>query len=444
MSSSDTCSRFTGLKNLFDSLPLSKFPHPKTAVDAGNEVNKAGVVETTADTRLRDVVSLLLKHNISSCPVRKADHKNIDGKWIDTYCGVVDLLDIVAFVLNIMKMTSKWGKGFEAVLEAVVQFAEHTVSDVMAASPVVAFQPIEESASLSDALKLLGKDRYHRAIVIDPKTERLSNIVTQSSMLEFVLKLNESNEAINAFCSQTLLDLGLGRPQKLITIPLSHKAVDAFHLIHKHRVTGIPVVDSNGRLVGNVSARDIRSMVGSVDKFDRLFDTLSEFLEDIQVDKQKGNNNPNLASPKASTSASSTGPTTPVSTSPAPANGSSTSPSPSPFAPASASPASSSASTAESKNDGAWSLPPAYTAQPWDSLLDVIRQLVTRRIHRVYITDDEGKISSVVTVTDILRVFAEGAVGPHQHPRNSISRHMDKGESPAEETNNNSNSNPST
>src|SRR5262249_42997 len=156
-----------------------------------------------SDTRLRDVVSLLLKHNISSCPVRKADMKEKDGKWIDTYMGVVDLLDIVAFVLSIMKTTSKGGKGFEAVLEAVVQFAERTVQEVMNASPLVAFQPLEDNATIMDAIRLLGKDRYHRAIVIDPKTKRLENIITQSSMITHIAAQMEENPDLAKFCSQT-------------------------------------------------------------------------------------------------------------------------------------------------------------------------------------------------------------------------------------------------
>ncbi len=410
-----TGDRFKDLQGFFQTFKLSQFPHPKTpaANEDPDHVNRrSGVVETTSDARLRDVVSVLLKHNISSCPVRRADHKNIEGKWIDTYMGVVDLLDIVAFVLSIMKTTSKWGKGFEAVLEAVVQFAEHTVEDVMKASPTVAFQPIEESASLYDTLKLLGKDRYHRAIVIDPVTERLSNIVTQSSMLNFI-NSNLENPAIKAFCAQTVEELGLAKPQKMVCVPITNKAVDAFYMIQKHRVTGVPIINKDGTLVGNVSARDIRSMVGSPDKFDRLFDSLSEFLVDIQTDKK---------------TASVTGAPIALTPSPPPSSSSSS-------APASAFGSSTSSSSSEEKSSAskapvdptAWSIPMAVTITPRDTLAGVIRLLAAKRIHRVYImgTDaDSGKEKpvGVVTLTDVLRTFADGALGPNEHPRNSISQ----------------------
>jgi CBS domain-containing protein len=46
-------------------------------------------------------------------------------------------------------------------------------------------------------------------------------------------------------------------------------------------VSGVPVVDANGAIVGNISARDVRSMVNRPAVFERIYDTVTEFLSAI-------------------------------------------------------------------------------------------------------------------------------------------------------------------
>lgn len=380
-----------GLQTQFSSLKLSALP--KNTVRSADANKDTGVIETTTDTRLRDVVSLMLKNNISSCPVRRSEFKDVhSGDFEKVYFGVIDLLDIVAFVLSILKTTASWGKGFEAVLEAVVQFAEHTVQDVLDASPSIQFQPILSTATADAALALLGKDRFHRVVVINSETRALETIVTQSSMAAFLHSKVTSDPVFAAFAAQPLSAFGLGAEQRVVSVPLTHKAVDAFHLIQKHRVTGVPVVDRYGSLIGNVSARDIRSMVGSPDKFDRLFDSLGEFLVDIQADKADRAATPTpgaapaphvtapaagatpqqqLASPTKSALAS---PFAPQSGKPSPARRLSASHT-EPAAPAPAPAAA-----------GRWALPEAICVEPSTTLADTLALLVTKRIHRVYIT----------------------------------------------------------
>jgi CBS domain-containing protein len=413
--SSASASLLAGLQKQFASLTLADLPKLLTQSSDANKVT--GVIETTTDARLRDVVSLLLKNNISSCPVRKAEYKDsAESDFEKIYFGVIDLLDIVAFVLSILKTTASWGKGFEAVLEAVVQFAEHTVQDVLDASPAIQFQPIPSTATLGAALTLLGKDRFHRVVVIDPATGKLESIVTQSSMAAYLYSKVKSDPIFGAFATQPLSAFGLTSEQKIVSVPLTHKAVDAFHLIQKHRVTGVPVVDNHGSLVGNVSARDIRSMVGSPDKFDRLFDSLGEFLSDIQADKTSGAvpvaSRLSHASSPASTGAAAASVQSPVKSLA------------SPFAPQSGKPSSSPsrspAIAAPAAGAGKWALPEAISVAPSATLSETLETLVDRGIHRVYITrpapsavDASVEIRQpvgVVTLTDVMRAFAEGVV----------------------------------
>lgn len=45
-------------------------------IPVGKLATPVEIIECYADTRLKDVVTLLLKNNISSCPVRKTEYKD--------------------------------------------------------------------------------------------------------------------------------------------------------------------------------------------------------------------------------------------------------------------------------------------------------------------------------------------------------------------------------
>jgi len=57
------------------------------------------------------------------------------------------------------------------------------------------------------------------------------------------------------------------------------KAIDAFNIIHDKRVTGLAVVDQTGRLIGNVSATDLRNIGADINLISRVFKSVEEFLK---------------------------------------------------------------------------------------------------------------------------------------------------------------------
>jgi len=424
---------FAALRAFLTGIQAKDYPAPR----------EGSVVETTSDTSLRDVVALLLKHNISSCPVRREDCKGKVGPWSELYVGVIDLLDIVAFVQQIMQATSKWGRGFETVLEAVMQFGEHTAGEVLAKRTTMAYVTLNDDATLADVVSKLGPGRVHRVIILDSKTGELRNIITQSSMVSFIGRSIASNPSLASFANLKLASVGLGLPRRLATIPLTDKAIDAFKVIQTYRVTGVPVVNDREELVGNVSARDIRSMVGGPEKFDRLFDSLSEFLAEIRADRRESSQPPspvpakssgsNPSTPKRTLSASGSpfAPLTPstdtASAAPLPAVTSTPVklsepiPASTPASPPTVVFTQSATPETESKVEP-WELPPAITSTADVSVSEILESLLKYKVHRIYIVEtkesrkplspNEGDPSkkpiSVVTLTDILQLFANG------------------------------------
>lgn len=172
------------------------------------------------------------------------------------YLGLVDILDIVAFVIEMNKTVGKWGPGFEAVLETLIQFSEHSVADVINSGPGIAFQSVPSTANVHDCLVLLGKDRFHRVVVLDAETNRMTQIITQSSMARYLASIISQSDVLSAFVTKSLTDLNLGKIHRVISLQSNAKAIDAFNVIQRSRVTGVPVVDASGTLVGTLGYID--------------------------------------------------------------------------------------------------------------------------------------------------------------------------------------------
>jgi len=139
------------------------------------------------------------------------------------------------------------------------------------------------NSTLLDVMLFLGKYKFSRAIVVD--SEKMVNMITQSQIIR-ILKANLSNPDVAAVASQSVSSLGLAAPKEVVSVALKAKAVDAFTLIHQKQISGVPVLGADGSIVGTITARDIRSMVGVPAMFERMYDTVEEFLQVIQTESK--------------------------------------------------------------------------------------------------------------------------------------------------------------
>jgi CBS domain-containing protein len=57
------------------------------------------------------------------------------------------------------------------------------------------------------------------------------------------------------------------------------------------------------------------------------------------------------------------------------------------------------------------------TCRPKDTVETVMEKMVTNRVHRVYVVDDQGRPSNVITMTTIMRVFSTPSENIHQGGR---------------------------
>lgn len=76
----------------------------------------------------------------------------------------------------------------------------------------------------------------------------------QSDILQYLAR----NHPINDLKYLTVGDLGLGTRGNVISMSVHAQAMHAFYLMHFHKVSAVAIVSSDGTLLANLSASDIR------------------------------------------------------------------------------------------------------------------------------------------------------------------------------------------
>jgi len=147
------------------------------------------------------------------------------------------------------------------------------------------FKPVKLASPLADVAALLGAhERLHRVPVVgeDGKCVR---IVSQSAILKFIAD-HRDEAALDI--AQTLEGINLGL-KSVITVAASNSAKEAFGVIEKANLSGIGVVDEEGKLIANTSAQDIKAIVldrGQLSLEEPVMDYLSA-IRQIKVEAKE-------------------------------------------------------------------------------------------------------------------------------------------------------------
>jgi len=211
------------------------------------------VVELNSSIEPSKGFEVLFENSILSAPVYDQDSKH--------YIGFLDLRDLVSSVVfNIENKTQlhshlSWSHALGVGL-AKLQSAQDAITCKYLAKRNQ-FIPVELTSTLYDVGSILAKG-LHRVPVVN-KEGKCIYIVSQSSIIEY-LGRHLTDKELKEEGLQTVQDLGLAF-KKVTSIDMNHLAVDAFGIMDKHRLSGIAVVDKQGRLIGNTSASDLKLFI---------------------------------------------------------------------------------------------------------------------------------------------------------------------------------------
>nr|XP_012230181.1 PREDICTED: dentin sialophosphoprotein [Linepithema humile]XP_012230189.1 PREDICTED: dentin sialophosphoprotein [Linepithema humile]XP_012230198.1 PREDICTED: dentin sialophosphoprotein [Linepithema humile]XP_012230207.1 PREDICTED: dentin sialophosphoprotein [Linepithema humile]XP_012230216.1 PREDICTED: dentin sialophosphoprotein [Linepithema humile] len=119
--------------------------------------------------------------------------------------------------------------------------------------PLVSIGP---DASLYEAIKTLIQNRIHRLPVIDPDTGNVLYILTHKRLLRFLfLYIHELPKP--SFTNKTLRELRIGTFENIETATEETSIILALKKFVERRVSALPIVDSEGKLVNIYSKFDV-------------------------------------------------------------------------------------------------------------------------------------------------------------------------------------------
>lgn len=132
-----------------------------------------------------------------------------------------------------------------------------TVSYLAARNPMV--KPVTKDTPLLEICKVMGGRHKHRVPITEEDasgTPVCTGIISQSGLVVFI-----ASKCPQGSMDEKMTDAGLGFKKDVVEIVDTESAACAFELLDSKRLSGIAVVDEDGKLIGNTSARDVKIAV---------------------------------------------------------------------------------------------------------------------------------------------------------------------------------------
>lgn len=301
MSSKSAAALLDVVKN-FNAGDVMEFTAQKRVVDYTNErtFNRAeeqdrhppsSVIVIDAKMTPLEAATMLWENNVMGAPVYDADTK--------TYVGMFDARDILSCVIaahhEFLAMGGHHTPGQDTCLPHDVELHHKTQSELMAKAlqnikintkppapgavtvpylaarnPMMPFYTKEET--LLNVCKQLANRRKHRVPITDVSSGApvCTGIISQSGLVAFIC-----SHCPQGSLDETMTDAGLPFRKEVVKINDDASAAKAFELLDSKRLSGLAVVDQDGKLIGNTSARDIKNAVMDAGRTGMDMDILS-------------------------------------------------------------------------------------------------------------------------------------------------------------------------
>jgi len=212
----------------------------------------------------------LLENNILSAPVYDLVAKK--------YTGFLDMKDLISFVVFVDDdQKSNVPNNLQAIITSGCKLFKVPTEGVSCTylSRRNSFHPVSKSDSLLDVCKILAKG-LHRVPVVDDNGE-VVDIISQSSIISFLHKHASQTKHETVL---TIKELHIGT-NAVISATADTKAIDVFRLMDNKKISGVAVVDEEGKLIGNTSGSDLKLFIKTL-SVDILQEPITQFLKKIR------------------------------------------------------------------------------------------------------------------------------------------------------------------
>jgi CBS domain-containing protein len=185
------------------------------------------------------VLNTLTKNHISSAPVLSQDG----------IIGQIDTLDLVTYI------ASKFDNQELKENDVVREMMETPIKNIMNLSGRNKLHTLFSNEHIYQIIRMLAKPNIHRVLLANPNNAKhYDGMVTQSQLLQWIYS---NRDKANEFMNMKVQDLW---PESAGIHWIHEEAslLEAFQLIREKQVSGLAILNKEGKLVGNISASDLK------------------------------------------------------------------------------------------------------------------------------------------------------------------------------------------
>jgi len=146
-------------------------------------------------------------------------------------------------------ITREW-----AHASCIIYFFDTKVSEVMNSSKKNPAAFIPSKTSLQQAVDVMATNHWHRVGIINDKGTLVS-VLSQTQVIQFLA--GKTDWQIGPIAGKTLKELHFGIGD-VISVPSDTSMIDAYIKMLDYSKTGIALVNKNNKIIGNISASDLR------------------------------------------------------------------------------------------------------------------------------------------------------------------------------------------
>eukprot|EP01120_Amphizonella_sp_Union-15-10_P015978 TRINITY_DN8312_c0_g1_i1.p1 TRINITY_DN8312_c0_g1~~TRINITY_DN8312_c0_g1_i1.p1 ORF type:complete len:298 (-),score=52.88 TRINITY_DN8312_c0_g1_i1:87-980(-) len=225
------------------------------------------LVTATDSDKVSDVLQKLIAHKLLSLPVFSEREKR--------FKSFVDIVDIVCHAVNILENSKT--KDYDTLMK-VDAFANERCGSIVIPSFDNQYFSITENDTLRKAIHSMVNLLNVRRMPVLGSGDALVGVLSQSQVINFISKYAH----LLPFANKTVGDLGVGSRQ-VPTLSSSQSVREAFWKIKHDNASGVAIVNSDGKLIGNISASDIKVIGIDASLFSKMELPVSQVLASINA-----------------------------------------------------------------------------------------------------------------------------------------------------------------
>ncbi|KAH8909026.1 CBS-domain-containing protein [Coniochaeta sp. PMI_546] len=238
---------FLKVRNSYDVLPLS-----------------CRLIVFDNELLIKKSLNILIQNGIVSAPVWDSRSSTFAGLLTST-----DYINVIQYYCQ-----------FPDEIDQVDQFRLSSLRDIEKAIGVLPLETVSvhPTRPLYEACRRMLRTRARRIPLVDKDDETgretVISVITQYRILKFIAV---NNEKYTTLLKKSVREIGLGTYNNLATETMSSSVLDAIHLMVKHNISAVPIVDKQNRLLNVFEAVDVIPCIKGGD-YDALSSTIGEAL----------------------------------------------------------------------------------------------------------------------------------------------------------------------